>query len=57
VAAAVKDIHALYAASNPAKVGDVPGLVAKYGEQRLLSMVCRYLNIWLASMFTDTLYP
>ena len=53
----MREIHELYAAYNPAKVGDVPGLVAKYGEQRLLSMVCRHLNIWLASIFIDTLYP
>ena len=34
-----REIEALYAANNPEKLADVPALVAKYGEDKLLSMV------------------
>ena len=34
-------IEAVYEAHNPAKLGSVGALIAKYGAQRLLAMVTR----------------
>jgi hypothetical protein len=40
-----REIDALYGANNPEKLPDVDGLLAKYGEDRLLAMVRKKYNV------------